>query len=694
MSELEPIPAGAIPLEEYLRDRYYQPPAPGTKEEELPLGAVPEEEYRRNKAREHYETPGQQAKTVIEQGLSGATLGLSKVIETQGIPQMGIPPITTPEEVAAREEANPGFAIASNIVGTGAGLSATGGLGAVIKGATIPARIATAALEGAVIGGANQATDDWSQNKPLDAQRIAGAAGLGALLGGVGTGIIEGIAYKLGSPLAKGAEKAINDAKAPTAGEIRPISELDQPGYMAGEFDKVVQNSEAIHPSDAEKILEGINQLKPNAPEIVEAAKEIGSPVLEGMTSASPWVQKAEDALIKGAPTYSGVQRQGLYQQVYSAVKNATDKAIGEGSPYTKAQLGNALKEGITSRISNAVKPINELYSLIHEYYPRIPLSERSGPAIAKNIAKIPEVAISPSSPAGKIAKRVIEEIGNLKTVDDIKLYKSLLMQSVSPTASSGEKRMVSLLADKLSELEERSIIRFAENEMKTTPAKEKILQLLDQRKAADAAYAPFKQDLTRLGEQLGKGKVYGAQDAINFIQERITPEDVVKKLFSKNDSEFVKFFSERFPDEMKLMRDYQKDVIREASSKAGEGVLNPTRVFSEVNKLEPEIQSAIFTPSELQSLRSAEIVNRSIPKAFNPSGTADQTALRDFFRIKHIPLRVGAELRDKAIEQFIKTKGGNVQKLTSDALKAEAEAVSEKIDSGIGAIFEKKKGK
>jgi hypothetical protein len=128
---------------------------------------------------------GQAALTALEQGASGATLGLSKKLETAT-------GLTTPEAISGREATNPGISTAFNILGTGAMLYGTGGLGAFAEGAGTAAKLGIAAAEGAGIGGINQATDDWSQNKPLDANKIMASAGMGALLGGGVASLLEG----------------------------------------------------------------------------------------------------------------------------------------------------------------------------------------------------------------------------------------------------------------------------------------------------------------------------------------------------------------------------------------------------------------------------------------------------------------------------------------------------------------------
>ena len=378
---------------------------------------------------------------------------------------------------------------------------------------------------------------------------------------------------------------------------------------------------------------------------------------MEGQTSSNPLIQRAEDALLNSAPTYSGVKRQELYGTGYQKAMDAVNDAMGPGSPYTKAELGQILQDTHVAQIEAQRAPISQLYDQIKQYHDVIPLSERSAPAIARNLADIPEMRLSPSSPQGKLISRVMDELPNLKTVDDVKQYKSMLNQSISPTAPPGEKRIVSILTDKLSNLEENSIVRFAQNNMKTPKAQAKVMDLINQREVADAQYSKLMKNVGTLSEQLGKGRVYGPQDAINFIRERLTPEDMVNRIFSKKDSQFMKFYGEQFPEQMQLMREYQKGILREGASKTGD--LSAKVLFNNVNKLEPEIQKTLFSPEEAQKLKDAELYIRSFPKSFNPSGTAHTQELRGFFDLGAIATK---NARDAAIDKFIKMAGSDPQ--------------------------------
>lgn len=137
-----------------------------------------------------------QALTAVEGLASGATLGGSKIAETK---LLGV----NPQEIQGREEANPVTSFISNIGGSAALLSATGGLGLGAEaGAGLSSLAASGAAQGAIIGAANSVSNDLAFGDPnLAASKIASHAGLSALyggaIGGVGSTLIDGASIGL-----------------------------------------------------------------------------------------------------------------------------------------------------------------------------------------------------------------------------------------------------------------------------------------------------------------------------------------------------------------------------------------------------------------------------------------------------------------------------------------------------------------
>lgn len=582
-----------------------------------------------------YGGAGSQIAAGLEGVARGATLGASDLAETK---LFGVPAA----DIKGRMQANPATSFLGS-VGGGAGLiAATGGLGAPAEaalGAGLGADLAAGGAEGALFGAGNAVSDAALGDPNLNAQKILTDVGMGAVLG-VGAGAIgsglKSIAGKFGRARGSVAEA------------------------VAKESDAANQSARTA------EVIASESGLKKSAGDIMDSAQRLDLPVMSGMVSDNPWVQKAEDALINGAPTYSGIKRAQLYADAYNGAVGALDEVVPEStSGLTKAQVGSALQDSLTSQIAEENKPISQLYEAIKERTQHIPLSERSAPAIARNILDLDEVKLSPSSPEAKVATRVADEISNLKTVDDVKAYRAILNRSISPTASPGEKRIAAILSDKLVNLEENSIERYAgklkagladadpEKQEIFRPLVEQIDSLLEQKKIANAQYKPFIEKIGALAEQLGKKRTYGPQDAINFIQD-LTPEQISDRLFAKKNSQFMKFFGEEFPEQMALMREYQKNALREASMQ--NGAFNPKVFFKKLNSMEPEIQRSIFFPEELKRLRDVETYLQSFPKNFNPSGTSGMSAFREFF---HSPTgALVGNARDFGIEQFIRLAG------------------------------------
>lgn len=649
--------------------------------------AAPEEVHAYSQEQK-YGTPGQQFKA----GLEGVAQGLAGPLAPAAERAFGV----DPEDIRGREEANPGthgLGEAAGLVGgsfiPGAQGHLLGEAGEAVRAAmplgkaTFIGQVGPEAVKAAFETAFYQAGEEGSRIAKQDPTQNAESAihniGLAGVIGGV-----------FGGPIGAALQKAkFAGLDLPAIAEPAFVSEMDRSALEAGDLATSVRHADNLKESEKELILGGIldRSEKAESPEIKAAAKRLNAPVLEGMISDNEWIQKAEDKLINGAPTYSGIRRQNLYKEAYNAGANAVEDALGDPSRYTKAELGDVMKSSITSQLDEQNAPIAAMYDELKKAHEVIPLAEKAAPAIARDIKEIQELKLSPSSPEGKIASRVMREIGNLKTVDDVKMYKSILSRSLSPTASSGEKRMVGILGDKLTDLEESSIERFAKKQASSSPeAAERIMELVGQRKEANAKYKDFIGKVKTLSEQLGKGRVYGLQDAKNFITERLTPEEIVQRLSSTKDSGFRKFFAKEYPEQHELMREFQKGALREKASATG--TLSPKVLFNNVNKLEPEIQKSIFSASELQKLKDAETYLRSFPKDFNPSGTSHAMALRDFF--DHPKGMIAANVRDYAMEKFIKGVAGSPD--VSKAVKlARATIAGEALASkAINALFTK----
>jgi hypothetical protein len=198
---------------------------------------------------------GEQAKTVAEGLARGVTLGASDVFETMPTPEVGtfkhalmsaIPGAmeakwaigqVDPKNIAGRMEANPGESIGSQMVGGGLSIAGTGGAGSLIKGgaemgqtAGLAKGIATnLALKGTALGaegaafGAGNAVTDYALGDPnVNAQKVLGDMGEGAMFNLAGGAILHGV--ETVAPISQSINKIFGVLKDKTNGVIDGIS--------------------------------------------------------------------------------------------------------------------------------------------------------------------------------------------------------------------------------------------------------------------------------------------------------------------------------------------------------------------------------------------------------------------------------------------------------------------------------------
>lgn len=606
---------------------------------------------------ETHGTIGQQALAGLEGAARGLTLGASDLIE----PNISS---TTAQDIAARKEANPATAFTGNVLG-GAGLvGLTGGLAAPAEGALVAkgvgglaAKALAYGAEGAVFGAGNTVSDYALGDPNLNASKVFANVGLGALFGaGIGASI-HGVKGLIGGSVADVADKA--NAAAETSDALANTNTGGGEPPSSGGGDANVDTPSGFFKT--------IGTPKAEAPAIRKALTDLNidigqNSVLEaGMTSANRTVQHMTSALIEGAPSVQGAMVQNDAQAVWKGVNSALDDVLDTGDKFgggamSQAELGTAFQKSLTSKIEQEIAPINDMYNSLKAQNVHIDVSENAAAKVARKIADLQDVRIDPNSPAASLAKRISGALDNLDSVDDLKFLNSSIRKSLSPTASSGEKHMAGVLSDMLTDLEESSIKAAAKDPSLPVGMRKEMLAHIDAADAAKEAYAPVKQKIVTLLEQLGKKNVAGAQTAIDHVNG-LDVEDIVSKL-AKGKSEFGDFLQKNFPQESAILSQYEKQGLRQAASKTGE--FSPKTFFKLFNELPVEKQNRLFGADEIDKIRSAEtLINKGLPKNYNGSNTDNIRVLRGYF--ENGPIGVAkANARDWGMGALIKALGAS----------------------------------
>jgi len=640
------------------------------------------------------EGPGNAAAAFVAGMGRGATFGASDVLA----PAMGL---TTQEALRERRKRFPGTSMAGELTGVGASLAlapelspagVVSGLGTGIEGAigdTLAAKALASGAEGAIYGAGNVLSDAALGDPNLTGQRIAAEIGLGGILGGtLGAGFgLAGKGFtaarelfpKIGQEAAEEAAPKVGETMAGIQSDMTAAGLKPEPGDLLGSMDQLNYSE-----SDKKSVFDGLTKLKKNADEIQEAAERLGAPAPEGMLSDSNFVQKLDSSLTKN-PSVIGIKRDQLYRQGFNAVENAVDGALATSTNMTENEAGHVIQDGLTSELRKEYEPIQEMYNSIKERTQTIPIRPGTRTRAANSIMEIEGIADSPSSPQYQLAKSVSEELKNLEDVDAIKRYKKILSERAYGQPQL--KRVTGIIQDKLSQLEESSIISHGKNLLDSDES----ARLINAIGEAKATYKTFREKLNDIGELTGKRKVYGPEDLLTHI-ENMTPEKLTNKLFDKKNADSLKFFQENFPEQMKILTDLQKNKIRQAPGVFKDGRILPNGVIRQVDKLSPEAKKIIFSEGDLQKLTDAKTWMQAVPKDINPSGTDQASAMTRFFEgpLSAAAITASDYGKLKLIETLAAKHGGADAAKIQTLIKLEKTALqsAKRVADGVNTIF------
>lgn len=268
---------------------------------------------------EKYGTIPEQAKTALESGASGATLGLSKIAETK---LLGV----KPEDIAGREEANPVTAGVSNIAGNVGLAAATGGGSAVAKGTGLGAKVLAGGIEGTALGAQNVAEDYAIGDPNLNAQKVIANLGIGAAFGG-----------GLGA-LSKGFEVALPAVTQKLNDSISSLKEAafgtkEAPGFLGATGREIL---DGWHGQGLEENQDNIRAFSKNMGDMVDAGRKSANKLYDEYMPVS--INRA----LNGMDVNTAKEGVGMILEPVSAeVKNIVENPE-EFTPAIRKQVNNA----------------------------------------------------------------------------------------------------------------------------------------------------------------------------------------------------------------------------------------------------------------------------------------------------------------------------------------------------------------
>ncbi len=536
----------------------------------------------------------------------GASLGFADEI-TGGVEAMwesakGDPATFGELYKRSRDESRQNYESAKN---ANPGTYTTGEIGGAIGTAFIPglnaangARLATLVGKGALVGG----TAGLGNSTEEDVGGMIKDTATGAALGGALSGVIGKAAPYVAGKLNKAATRA------------------------SGFIDDVVDN---IQPA----------RQKLNTKEIIEAADKLGIKVTPGMLDDTGFIERLESSLSK-SPSIFGQSIKGKQEAVIRKLNDAGQELTSEASNLSPFQLGEKFKSGVTSKVGERLDPLSTVFQDVAESTKNIPIGERSLNAVKRNIENLDVYRLTGG--AGK-ASQYADMIPKLQNADQVKTAMTLLRNDIQ-SAQGAEKQVLIAIKEKLENLEKNSIMRGAietAKQGKLRDGKQIGTEIIGDLKEARQGYRNLNEDLRSVSEG-ARLKTQGGPTAFLDSLESVPSERVSDKFFNTENNRQLTNLMEKFPDEFNLLKQGRIKEIQDAAidnSANGQGKFNASRFLKEVRKLNDEAKEMIF-PGKAEQLGNIETVQQSIPRNFNPSGTASEQSWNSalYSNVKDVP--------------------------------------------------------
>ena len=680
-----------------------------------------------------YGTLPQVALTALEQTASGATLGASKKLETY----LGVPP----EDIKRREDTNKITSFLSNALGTGALIYATGGMGGAAEGAGLAgeasltaaglegtsgllgtagnlstaAKIGLGGVEGSIIGGVNEATDDWSQNKALDAQKIAAAAGIGGLLGVAGTGIDEGIsAYR--NPIVKinpsVAEAAENAGAPPPPGTPPPPPASMPGGVAAGVSEPAASIEQAAERLANARKFGNLNTDRPQGRQVMDALTrlDLGEATPTGAQEAAI-LNPAEDNdwnlqremggktgdIIRGTESW---QRQVAATQLENDLKelNGGVKAIED-----PVSGGNATNDILAKRFREIEESTKPALQAIRDA--GVGSADHLGGVVEaltegknNNLSNMfdtsgADIEVLPFSDKMKINHDTYKSVAKLvkslqdgnTSLEDLMHYRNIMGNSTETITPGGVKSLSEIGALKA------KLMTYIEN---YTQQFNPELQVREPLKAW-AINKGYQEAIEGMGASVGKPEM--------GVKSNIIPEDINKNIFKNSTNvNTVKRFLGSSQEFNKIAANH---IAQQKAAFTKDGTLSSARFKSWLGTNKPELDAAIGdSPKIYQHINDLATFLHGMPdaKSVNPPHTArtfmamaKNLSLYPPDAVKEIGQHALAMFKEKAEERAViaRLNAQMASKTATNAgnetIKSGVKKVSTKLETGIKALFQ-----
>jgi hypothetical protein len=373
---------------------------------------------------------------------------------------------------------------------------------------------------------------------------------------------------------------------------------------------------------------------KPNVEAIDAAAQRLGITPTTGTRAGEKLAQDIESTLSQ-RPTFYGQKVQDEVEEVYKGLDQAGLKLFKDTTNKTQAEVGREIKEKVIQKLDNELAQSEAKYEALKPHLKAMEVPKNRLSAAAKSVAKHELAILAPSSKAGIFAKRISKEMNALKTVDDLKTYRTLINRRIDGAVRLGGEELPILQTAKkaLTDLREQAIEQAAIDTGIGKGAKGISAEIINELKSADSQYRTLKTKFKDLGTEAGLGKI----NNLRGLMERFrgsSDESLAKRFFDTGDVNQMRFMKDNFPEAYALARSFKQKEILEGSishAQGKNGRFEISKFLTQVRKLSPEARREVFGPG-LQTISDIQTIYQAMPAKVGPSGTPKGQWLGNLF--------------------------------------------------------------
>lgn len=345
----------------------------------------------------------------------------------------------------------------------------------------------------------------------------------------------------------------------------------------------------------------GIAKLKPNAQQIQEAAKVVGTKPTPGQLFATPSIVKREAFMAQESSRLAGMPLRATIKANKEAMEETAESLIADVSTRTSFEAGELAEKQILDSISEKLAPAEAIYQQFDELF-------KDTMAYTGNIRSTWDDLIVEGIGKDTLAK--FKNIDDLVSLQDVKKFREVigrrgLFAHPDPDVRYAAKKLYAAATEDRADTLLKQAGKMGED-------------ALEQIKQADSIYKKTAGEVEAVFGKASRG-VKGTVK--NFFEK--TPEiQRISKIIKTNDPKKIQAAKEAFPEAFETLKDAKlNEIFRRGITN---GRVNTKRLTKAILDLPEETARLLFNESALEKVKALQLLAQEAPEMFNPSKSGE----------------------------------------------------------------------